>query len=85
MASGGRLVGGDWVNFTLRCYLGFAGLEVILFGFNKGGGGWVTLLSYFAFVSHCIGIRIIMNHELHRRTYETDDEIAEISGLTLLQ
>jgi len=28
----------------------------------------------FAFVSHCIGIRIIMNHELHRRNYESADE-----------
>jgi len=41
MASGVGWLGGDWVYFTLRCYLGFAaGLEVIgsLFGFNKGRG-----------------------------------------------
>jgi hypothetical protein len=77
------LVGGNWVYFTLRCYLGFAGLEVIgsYVGFNKGRGVWITLSSYFAFVSHCIGIRIIMNHDLS----SSDDEIAEISGLTLLQ
>jgi hypothetical protein len=52
-----------------------------MFGFNKGRGVWITLSSYFAFVSHCIGIRIIMNHDLS----SSDDEIAEISGLTLLQ